>query len=154
MTAIQIIKALLNAKGRFVKAGWKSNPTPSKRFKDVHLEKRTVAIVRSGVGYKNLKVIRDAIEAGERGPVQPLPYGKWVRYPYILVHEGVKYIRMTRSTEHVKFRVTKYYVDGKEVRLRTFVRYLTPSSAAQHLSSEFPIVFNVKMKNIIDIIDK
>lgn len=153
MTSDEIIAKLLNAKGRFAKAAWRSNPKPAAAFKEHVLEKRSIAIVRAGVGFENLKEIKEGIESGERGPVGPLPYGEWVKYPYVIRHRGELQLRLTRSREHAQFSIIKYYVDGVEVPLDEFMKYLTPSDAKQALlpPEELPPIFNIKMSNVLDI---
>lgn len=152
LTSDQIIDRILNAKGRFVKVAYRSNPTPAAAFKNHSLEKRTIAVVRAGVGFGNLERVKEGIESGERGPVGPLPYGEWVKYPYVIEHKGEQQLRLTRSYEHVKYSIIRYYVDDLEVPLDEFVAYLTPSAAAAALATEeLPPVFNIKMGNVLDI---
>ena len=65
-----IRQKILDAKGNFVKAYWKSNPSPAAAHKKtVVLEKVTAGVVRAGINYANLSAVKDAIEAGERGEV-------------------------------------------------------------------------------------
>ena len=151
LTSDQIIDKILNAKGRFVKVAYRSNPTPAASFKEHVLEKRTIAIVRAGVGFGNIKEVKEGIASGERGPVGPLPYGEWVKYPYVIRHKGELQLRLTRSYEHTDHSIIKYYVDDVEVPLDEFVKYLTPSGAKAALSDDLPPIFNIKMNNVLDI---
>ena len=54
LTADEILSRILNAKGQFVKAVWKSNPKPAAAHKGVLLEKHTSAVCRAGINYANL----------------------------------------------------------------------------------------------------
>ena len=78
LTAQQILERILNAKGNFVKAVWKSNPNPAAAHKKagIVLEKHTSAVCRAGINYANLSAVQNAIEAGERpSEIGPLPFG-------------------------------------------------------------------------------
>lgn len=58
------------------------------------VQKVTEMTVISGISFENRKDIRDAIEAGERGAVQALPWGQWKQFPHVIEHKGADYIRL------------------------------------------------------------
>lgn len=58
------------------------------------VQKVTEMTVISGVSFENRKDIREAIEAGERGEVQALPWGQWKQFPHVIEHKGQDYIRL------------------------------------------------------------
>lgn len=56
--------------------------------------KVTEMTVISGVSFENRKDIREAIEQGERGEIQPLAWGQWKQFPHVIEHKKVDYIRL------------------------------------------------------------
>lgn len=171
VTAEEIRNKILTSKGQFIKASWKSNPSPAAAFKKdgVILEKHTVAIVQSGVQYQNLSAVKEAIEAGERSPeIGELPFGTWYVdpltqknwYPYVISHtpKGADkeqlYIRLYPSTASNHIPKSTYYVNGEVVDKAKFAEYLTPSEAKKLLSpsdEDRPLCFTIKANNILDI---
>jgi hypothetical protein len=159
LSADAIRNKILNSKGQFVKASWKSNPKPKAEFKSTLLEKHTKGIVRSGINYSNLSSVQQGIADGTRGPVQELPFGEWQSFPYIIKHrpkdatEDVLYIRLYPTT-HIPESI--YYVDGIEVDKQTFATYLTPSESKKLLnpSENRPDCFTIKADNILNILEE
>lgn len=143
---LRIIASLQDAKGQFLNAEWFSEPTPSAKHKGVMLRKTTKAVVRTGVAYANLKVVKDAIAAGERDEVQSLPWGEWMVYPYGIHHKGNEYLRLTLGSNTRPS--CRYEVDGKEVDRETFLSYQPPSAAKEREPSE---VITIKLSNLISI---
>lgn len=80
--------------GQFRKVRFTTEKKPSAKFKGKHLSKITEGVFRTGIKYENLGAVKEAIESGERGEVQPLPWGKWVEYPNKIEHKGVTYVRL------------------------------------------------------------
>jgi hypothetical protein len=154
LTAEMVKEKIKNAKGYFVKAAWKSNPKPAASFKEMILEKRTVAVVQAGVNFANLSTVKDGIEKGERGEVGELPWGSWKEFPYIIEHKGAEYIRLYPSHGHNHTPKSMYYVNGQEVDKATFASYLTKSEAEKILNpkeEDRPLCFTVKSDNIMGI---
>ena len=147
-----IREKILSAKGNFVKAKWKSNPKPKAEFKSFQLEKITESVVRAGINFANLSSVKHAIEAGERGEVQSLPWGEWTAFPYLIEHKGVEYIRLYPSEGINHYPKSVFYVNGEEVSKEIFAGYLTPSEQKKMLSpEERPECFTIKASNILEI---
>jgi len=150
LTSDQIINNLLNSKGQFVRVVWKSDVKPAAIHKDKVLEKRTSAVVRSGVNFANLSAVKEGIANDERGEVQELPWGQWLSFPYVIEHKDTLYLRMypsdTKST-------TVYYVNGETVDKSDFIALLTPSESKKITEGVAPPCFNVKRDNIISTED-
>ena len=156
LSAQQITQKILNSKGQFVKAFWKSEPKPSAAFKQVKLEKITEGVVRAGIDYANLSSVQQGIASGERGEVQSLPWGEWKKnsdgtdcFPYIIEHKGTDYIRLYPSIHRPH---STFFVDGSEVDKNTFAGYLTPSEATKLLKpteDDVPACFTIKLENIL-----
>lgn len=156
LTAENIIENILNTKGAFVKVLWHSFPDPAAAHKHVELKKVTSAVCRAGINYANLAPVKEAIEAGERGEVEPLPWGQWYVkdgksfFPYIIEHKGELYIRLYPSSNEKQLPKTKYFVNGEEVTKQKFAEYLTPANAKKLLESEeHPLCFTLKQSNIL-----
>jgi len=151
----EIIKEkLLSAKGKFVKASWKSNPKSSAAFKDVLLEKHTTAVVQCGVNYANLSSVKIAIGNNERGAVEPLPWGEWLQFPYTILHKGETYLRLYPSQGFNHIPKSEFFVNGVQSTKQEFATYLTPSECKKLLdpvASDISPVFNIKLNNLLDI---
>jgi hypothetical protein len=63
------------------------------------VEKHMVCFVTSGTDYRNRSNVRDAIARGERGEVQPLPWGHWEKFPFVITHKDQKYVRFYPPTD-------------------------------------------------------
>lgn len=153
LTSEQITEKILNSKGNFLRAAWKSNPKPAAKHKGVDLEKRTTAIVRSGISYENLSAVQKGIEEGTRGEVESLPWGEWKvdsqgesLFPYVIEHKGQDYYRLYPTDSKCE---THYYVNGEEVEKEKFAEYLTPGKARELFEEKNPLCFTVKADNII-----
>ena len=148
LTADEILSKILSSKGQFVKAVWKSNPTPASAHKKagIVLEKHTSAVCRAGIAFENLSSVKAGIESEERGAVQPLPWGVWQTYPWVIVHKNEEYIRLYPTDSKCE---TLYFVNGESTNRDTFASYLTPSDAAKMTSGEKPECFTIKRENIL-----
>ena len=154
LSAEAIKNKILNSKGQFVKASWKSNPKPAAAHKHIMLEKHTVGIVQAGVNYANLSAVRNAIADGERGEVEELPWGSWKTYPYIIEHKDQEYIRLYPSNGNNHIPKSIYYVNGIATDKEEFAKYLTASEARKILTpseEDRPLCFTIKANNMLDI---
>jgi hypothetical protein len=142
----RLIASLQDAKGQFISVEWFSEPKPSAKHKGVMLRKTTTAVVRTGVAYENLKVIKDAIANGEREEVGSLPWGQWLVYPYAIWHKGTEYIRLTLGANTRPSCV--YEVNGVVTDRTTFLSYQPPSASAEREPSE---VITVKLESLIKV---
>jgi hypothetical protein len=162
--AATVRNKILNAKGSFVKASWKSNPSPAAAYKKdgVLLEKHTVAVVQAGVNYANLSSVKDAIASGERGPVEELPWGQWYFdklqnkswFPYVIEHKDELYLRLYPSQGNNHKASSVFYVNGEQVDKAEFAKYLTPSESKKLLDpseEDKPLCFTIKLKNLLDL---
>lgn len=89
-----------NHKGQTLRATWESTVPCLKQYAgQVQVIKRTNAHVIAGVSFANRKEVREAIELGLRGGVQPLPWGEWSDYPFLITHKGETYVRLFPPTD-------------------------------------------------------
>jgi hypothetical protein len=162
ITAASVREKILNAKGNFVKASWKSNPKPAAAHKNVLLEKHTVAVVQAGVDFANLSSVKQGIADGTRDAVGELPWGKWYVdpltqkewFPHVIEHNNALYLRLYPSTASNHTAKSVFYVDGKEVTKAVFASYLTASEAkkiTQPSDEDKPLCFTIKLENLLDI---
>jgi hypothetical protein len=135
--------------GQFVSASWSSNPTPAAAHKNagVLLEKRTRAVVKTGIDFANLKEVKQGVASGERGEVQSLPWGEWAVFPYLIQHKGAEYFRLY-PVENSKCEV-EYRVNGENVTREVFKSYLTPSEQKKMDDGDAPITFTVKADSLV-----
>ena len=140
-------------KASHVSLVWQSFPTPAAEFKGHTLQKITRGVVRVGAEYQNLAPVKEAIENGERGEIQP-PSGKvWESYPYIL--RGIKdpsqrYLQVATPTGGMIQRPSsEYFVDGVATFKESFESMLRPSDRSGNRPA--PLVFSLKTENILGI---
>ena len=139
------VDRFLSSKGQFVTVNFTSEKKPAAKFKGVSLVKIVAGIFRAGVNFANLASVKDGIASGERGPVQPLAWGDWLHFPYVITHKGGLYYRLY-PVPSSRMSVT-YTVDGAEVDRDTFLGYLTPSERAKAESGDVPECITVKAEN-------
>jgi len=152
LTADQVKEKIVNTKGNYIKIRWKSEPKPSKLFKEFHLEKVTSGVVRAGINYANLSTVKEGIESGAREAVQSLPWGEWLCFPYTIIHKDALYYRLYPSEGNGHRCSSLFYVNGENVTKEEFSKYLTPSDAKKLLEPEKEVLcFTVKADSILDI---
>jgi len=134
----------LATKGQFIKVSFQTEKKPAAAHKGISLKKITEGVFRAGINFANLMSVKEGIENGERGEVQPLPWGRWTNFPYLIEHKGQTYVRLYPAVNG-KVNV-QYFVDGVATDKTTFNSYLTPSEANRNDPVE---CFTVKADNII-----
>jgi hypothetical protein len=112
----------------------------------VHL--RDIGVFRAGINFANLGSVKDAIANGERGAVQPLPWGEWQQFPYVIKHKESFYLRLYPA-KNARVETT-YLVNGQITTKADFDSYLTPSDAKSPDKFE---CFTVKCENVIALCD-
>lgn len=145
------INAILKAKGQFVSVSWESDVKPAAKFDGIHLQKRTSAVVRAGIDFANLTTVKSGIENGERQEVGELPWGKWVKFPYLIEHKGSFYLRLYSVNGAIP--KVEYLLNGTRIDKRVFASFLTPSASKRLLepsTSQYEC-FTIKASNIIEI---
>jgi hypothetical protein len=143
------LNSLFGSKGQFISATFKSEKKAAAAFKGVKLEKLIEGTFRAGINFANLGSVKEGIESGERGEVQPLPWGTWLQFPYTISHKEEIYVRLY-PTENCKLKVT-YLVDSVEVEKDKFLSFLTPSEQARANEGERPECITVKKSNLLKL---
>ncbi len=133
---------------------WQSFPTPAAEFKGHTLQKITTGVVRVGAEYQNLAPVKEAIESGERGAIQP-PSGKvWETYPYVL--RGIKdpdqrYLQVAYPTGgKIQRSTSEYFVDGVATTKEAFESMLRPSDRSGY-GNKPRLTWTIKLENILGI---
>ena len=146
MSAINFQK-FMTCKGQFLSVTFKSEKQPASAFKGTKLEKIISGTFRAGINFANLSSVKEGIANQERGPVQELPWGEWLQFPYLIKHKDTTYVRLY-PTANCKLHAT-YLVNGIEVNKETFMKHLTPSEQAKMLKGEQPECITVKANSLI-----
>lgn len=152
MKASEIIESIESRRGRHVKVTWQRPAKTLKGAESLVISKRTCAWIRSGIDYANLAEVKAGIAAGERGEVQPLPWGEWIRFPFIIGHKGQEYVRLyPASFDNLRPEV-EWSINGRPSTYEKVEQYLL-SSEKRKDEDEQPLCFTVKAESVIDIAD-
>lgn len=138
------IDAFLACKGQFASVTFKSNPKPAAEFKGTNLEKVVTNTFRAGVNFANLASVKEGIANNERGEVQPLAWGEWVNFPFVIAHKGERFLRLTSAGKKA-FVVFK--VNGVVVSKEEFESFLVPSARSENKTPTE--VISIKESNLI-----
>jgi hypothetical protein len=142
------ITAFLSCKGQFASVTFKSNPKPAASSKGVMLEKVTTGVFRAGINFANISSVKEGIANNERGEVQPLAWGEWVNFPFVIAHKGENFLRLTVASGKV-MSVT-FKVNGVEVSREEFETHLIPSARSEAKADKAPVeVITIKEANLI-----
>ena len=140
-----VINAFLSAAGQFASVTFKSTPTPAAKFKGTMLEKTTTGVFRSGINFANLTSVKEGIANNERGEVQPLAWGSWEKFPFVIAHKGERFLRLT-TVKGVKSK-SVFKVNGIEVGRDEFESFLVESARSGNKAPTE--VFNIKEANLV-----
>ena len=153
MKALEIVNALKGKAGQNIKITWQRVcKTRKSSASDVIIAKRTSAWVRSGINYANLQDIRNAVERGEREPVEGLPWGQWREgyANYIIDHNQTEYIRLYPATFDNLRNTVEYTLNGMPATYAEVEPYLL-SSEKHNPNDEKPACFTVKAESVLSI---
>jgi hypothetical protein len=153
MQATQILDAIRGHNGQMMRVEIRSTVPTLKSVEGVTVTKQTRCYVTSGTEFANRKDIREAIEAGERGEVQALPWGEWSLYPFVISHKGNDYIRLYPPTEaqlaHFNLAPSvQWFANGSPIDADTAIVYCGSKAKP---SAEPASVFAVNAANIVSI---
>ena len=146
---MQNLDSFFNNKGQFISVMFKSEKKAAAKHKGTLLEKRVEGVFRAGIDFGNLGSVKEGIANGERGEVQSLPFGEWVKFPYLIQYNEVQYVRLY-PTKNCVLKV-QYLVNGVESTKENFLSFLTPSDKAKAENGEKPECITVKVSNLIKL---
>jgi hypothetical protein len=152
------LEGLFTKKGQYISATFQTEKKGAAMHKNVKLEKRTSGTFRAGIDFQNLSSVKEGIENGERGEVQPLSWGKWEKFPYTILHtpknqtEEIRYVRLYPSLNLIYKVSVQYLVNGVESTKEKFASFLTNSEAKEMLEGGKEIeCFTVMHKNLLKL---
>jgi hypothetical protein len=158
MTATEILTRIRQNTGAFMRVLVLSNVPTLKSVQGVTVTKLSSLFVTAGTEFASRKDVRDAIEAGTRGEVGPLPWGAWVEYPFIIGHVGkdgvyAEYVRLyppsEKQLEHFNLGgKVEFFADDQPITRDEAIRLCGSKAEAKEVKSE---AFAVKAGNIISI---
>jgi hypothetical protein len=135
------LEKFLSLKGQYCNLTLKTEVKPAAAHKARKLEKVITGVFRVGINYSNMKAVIE--KRGGSVEPQPLPWGQWVDHPYVIIHKGQYYFRVTPQWRDISIT---YFVDGFAVNKEIFVTFLIPSEAKR--SGELPLCLTVKAQTI------
>jgi hypothetical protein len=141
------VDRFMACKGQFIRVAYETVKAAAAAHRGVTLTKRVSMVARAGVNYANLSSVREGIAAGERGEVQPLPWGEWVAFPYVIAHKGQTYFRLYPVAGSVP--TVAYMVNGETVSREVWAGFLTPSERAKMESGDRPDCITVKAESCV-----
>jgi hypothetical protein len=104
---------------------------------------------RVGVDYNNIANVQAKREMGlAPATPQPLPWGKWVLFPYVIEHKGNFYFRCTTMHNANSVHEVNYFQNGKEISREKAQQECT---AAEFREGSGEDVFVVKVESIVAI---
>jgi hypothetical protein len=116
------------------------------------VEKVTKLVIRGGVEYDNMGVVKEGRQDGTL-PEQNagLPWGEWAEYPLHITHKDTDYARFYPASG-IKFTPqVQYFLNGVEVE-KSVVEPLCLASEFPAPKDEEPLCFTIKAENVRDII--
>lgn len=148
MNAQEIVNRLAGHNGQHIQVAWQRQCKV--RSGSPVVTKQTIAFVRAGIDYANLGAVQTEIANGERGAVESLPWGQWQKFPYVIEHKGVEYIRLyPASFGNLKPNVM-YYINRQPVEFDTVKAFLLASELPKQ-GEDKPLCFTIKAESIISI---
>jgi hypothetical protein len=106
-----LIRRVLARAGQFTGFLW-VRPMKTRKGVSSVVTKTVRCVGRVGLDYSNRVAVQEARESGELPSTpQPLPWGAWLLFPYLITHKDALYVRIYP----VKGRVPKviYKIDGQ-----------------------------------------
>ena len=113
MKSDQIVEVLSRSHGQIMRAKW-TRKLKTLKGVTAKIEKITETSVRS-VDYNSQMRVQMKREVGELPETpQPLPWGQWKKFPYLVEHNGKEYVRFCLCYGNVK-PVVKFKKNGRFV---------------------------------------
>jgi hypothetical protein len=121
-----------------------------KAFASSKVTKVTKLVIRGGIEYDNIGVVKEGREDGTLPSENAgLPWGEWAEFPLHITHKGTDYARFYPASGISFTPKVTYFLDGLEV----------PKDQIQSicLASEFPsrdeepLCFTIKAENVLEV---
>jgi hypothetical protein len=151
MLSEKIVELLKSKKGQHVYVVW-SRPAKTKASCPFAITKRTKALVRSGIDYANLSQVKEAIANNERGEVEPLPWGSWKKFPFVISHNGLEYLRLYPASFNNVRSSVEWTKDGMPCKKEEIEEWLYASEKRDFDNEDCEkVCFTVKVNSIIEV---
>ena len=153
MTATEILNSIRHHPGAMMRVVIESPVPTLKSVQGVTVVKRSELFVTAGTEFANRKDVREAIEAGERGQVGPLPWGVWAEYPFIIAHKGNEYVRLyppsEAQLEHFNLAPkATFFANGQEISREQAIEFCGSKAKSDDSRHD---AFAVNAANIVAI---
>lgn len=158
MTYTEVLAALSHVHGgSYVKAAWKSD-VPMLKGSPITITKRSYGVVRVGVNYAAIDVVKRELAARGLTEAGPLPGNMaWdAKAPLVILDspEGRQYVRLTLSRGPLHRTRTEYVLSDGRILTKEQAQKLNcvrPSYWAE--SKHDSPIFNVKIENLVALGD-
>lgn len=155
MKTQSILSAIQNHKGQVLNYHIQSQIPTLKSVQNVVVTKDTRGYCLSGIAFENRKEVKEGIANGERGEVQPLPWGNWKQFPFVIEHKGNDYVRLYLPTpeQETAFHLhgeTMFFANGEQISREKAIELCGSKIRS---SNERPDCMTCKVDNIISIGD-
>jgi hypothetical protein len=115
------------------------------------IEKITKLVIRGGVEYDNLGIVKEGREDGTLPDQNAgLPWGQWAEYPLHITHKGNDYARFYPASGIDFAPKVEYFLNGISVDKSQIVDLCLASEFPTH--KEDPLCFTIKAENVKDIL--
>lgn len=151
---IQDIKNIIKTrKGSNVRAIW-AKPLKTRKGVADKVEKVTSLVVRGGIDYDNMAVVKEGRENGELPTENAgLPWGEWAEFPLHISHKGTEYARfypasgidMSTGKEFVPH--VEYFLNGQSVEKKD-IEQICLASEFPKPNEDKPLCFTIKAENV------
>lgn len=117
-------------------------------FKGADLTKSVRMVGRMGIDYDKQKSVQEKRETGELpSESQPLPWGNWAIFPYLIEHKGNYYVRLYNGTSDKVRPEVHFFLDGNEVAFES-IAHMLPANEKQEKHGD---CFTCKVENMTRI---
>jgi hypothetical protein len=143
----EVLNYIKTRKGQFSRAAWCRQCGVRKGAPEV--KKMTITTVRAGIDYNALSAVEAMRASGELpAEPQPLPWGEWESFPWVITHKDKKYLRLYPTPN--ANTVSHYFIDGEERSYSDVEQYLLASEKRTD-SDGTPLCITIPFDNIIEI---
>ncbi len=166
MNKNNVLELLKENKGRNLKATWRRNAKVRKGVTAL-IEKETSATIRAGINFAKLSSVKEGILRDERMDVQPLSWGKWTEFPFIIEHKENDYLRLypassvpfvyeeskavcTQEEGSIQRPKVQWYLNGNKVPFHLVEMFLLASEHPKPIE-ETPICFTIKFNDLVSL---
>jgi hypothetical protein len=113
-----------------------------------NLTKSVRMVGRMGLDYNNVAAVQEKRESGELpAEPQPLPWGTWYKFPFLIQHKGAFYLRLYKGTSEKVHPESHFFRNGIEVKREE----IAASLLASELDEKDGETFTCKVENMTRI---